>query len=540
MQRIAIPYWETGRFSPLVTDYLDAAPGLRDFYRWSADADGLHAAAQAREFDPASRRVLCDALDLQYANMQLHPEVRANLDLLRKPNTLTVTTGHQLCLFTGPLYVPFKILNIVRLARQQSTPQRAVVPVFWMATEDHDRPEIDHTWINGTQVRWPGETAGAVGRLPMEGIDAVLAEVDVLLGPGSHADDLRALLRRCYRPEHDLAQATRMFVDALFGRFGVIILDGDDANLKQLFVPLMREELINQVTVRSVHYADGKLAEHWRTQAFARDINLFHLRPGHRSRIELQGDRYQVLDGGPSFNLDELLAELDQHPEHFSPNVLMRPLYQERILPNIAYVGGGGELAYWFQLKWLFQAMQVPMPVMLLRTSAAFISNKDRDRLAMLELTIADLFRPLEEMKAQLALKNASFPTSIKEEKAAATKFYEALKARAVATDPTLEGAVSAIAKRAMNGLDALGKKLVRAAKREQHAPLEQLSLVHEHVFPGGGLQERRENFMPWYVREGPAFFDRLLSDLDPMDPRFSILPLHAEVEQTIRESGDE
>ena len=540
MQRIAIPYRETGRFSPLVTDYLDVAPGLRDFYRWSADDDGLHAAAQAREFDATSRQVLCDALDRQYAQIQLQPEVRANLELLRKPSTLTVTTGHQLCLFTGPLYVPFKILNIIRLARQQSTPQRAVVPIFWMATEDHDRPEIDHTWINGRQVRWPGETAGAVGRLKLEGIEAVLDEVDALLGPGSYADEMRALLRRCYRPEHDLTQATRLFVDALFGRFGVIVLDGDDAALKRLFVPLMREELINQVAVRSVHYADQKLAEHWRTQAFARDINLFHLRPGHRSRIEAQADRYQVLDGGPSFTLDELLAELDQHPEHFSPNVLMRPLYQERILPNIAYIGGGGELAYWFQLKWLFQATQVPMPVLLLRTSAAFINDKDRERLVALGLSIADIFRPLEQLKAQLALKNATFSTSMDAEKEAATQFYNALKQRAIAADPTLEGAVNAVAKRAMNGLDALGKKLVRAAKREQQVPLDQLMSVHEHIFPGGGLQERRENFMPWYATEGPEFFDRLLATLDPLDKHFSVLPLHPEVVQAIPEAGAE
>lgn len=525
MERIAIPYRATGRFAPVILDYLDAVPELREFYRWSADEDGMHAAAQARKFDPASRRTLCDALDRQYAQMEVQPQVRANLDLLRKPNTLTVTTGHQLCLFTGPLYLPFKILNVVRLAQKLSTAERAVVPIFWMATEDHDRPEIDHTFIHGKKVTWPGATAGPVGRLKLDGIAAVLDEVDVLLGAGSHADELRALLRRCYRPELDLAQATLLFVDALFGRFGILILDGDDRELKRVFAPVMREELLNEVAARSVNYADEKLAAHWRTQAHARDINLFHLRPGHRSRIELQGDNYQVLDGGPAFTMDELLAELDQHPEHFSPNVLLRPVYQEAILPNVAYVGGGGELAYWFQLKWLFQALQIPMPVLLLRTSAAFINNKDLERLKALGLSVPELFGPLEELRARLATEQASFPTSITAEREQAAHFYAALSARARAADPTLEGAAEAIAKRAQHGLDTLGKKLVRAAKRQQEAPLEQLALVHEHLFPGGGLQERRENFMPWYVREGPAFFDRLLAELDPLDARFSVLP---------------
>lgn len=525
MSRIAVPYRATGRFSPLVLDYLDAAPALREFYRWSADADGLHAAMQARTFDPHVRKVLCDALDRQYAGMEIRPEVRANLDRLRKPNTLTVTTGHQLCLFTGPLYVPFKIIDVIRLARELSSAQRDVVPVFWMATEDHDRAEIDHTWINDVKVQWPGEAAGAVGRLKLDGIEAVLDQVDALLGPGSHADEMRALLRRCYRPEFDLAKATRLFVDALFGRFGILILDADDRALKAVFTPLMREELLNQVAERSVHYADAKLAAHYSVQAHARDINLFYLSPGQRSRIELRGDLYQVLDGGPSFTLDQLLAELDQHPENFSPNVLLRPVYQEAILPNIAYVGGGGELAYWFQLKWLFQALQVPMPVLLLRTSAAFLGEKDAKRLADLGLTVEQIFRPIEELEVELAKKNASFDTSLAEERKQMERFYADLTARAKSADPTLEKAVAAVAKRAANGADAMERKLVRAAKREQEDKLEQLHRVHHHVFPGGGLQERRDNFIPFLVNEGSAFLDRLLAELDPLDVRFKVLP---------------
>jgi bacillithiol biosynthesis cysteine-adding enzyme BshC len=525
MERIAIPYRATGRFSPLVLDYLDGALALREFHRWSADPDGLHAAMHARTLDPATRAILCDALARQYAGMDIHPEVHASLHRLRAADTLTVTTGHQLCLFTGPLYVPFKIVDIIRLARELSTEKRAVVPIFWMATEDHDRAEIDHAWINGQKVEWPGAAVGAVGQLKLDGIDAVLDQVDALLGPGSHADDMRALLRRCYRPGYSLAQATRLLIDALFGRFGLIVLDADDHALKTVFAPLMQEELLNHVAARSVHYADAKLAGHYPRQAHVRDINLFHLRPGHRSRIELHGDLYQVLDGGPSFTLDQLLNELERRPEDFSPNVLLRPIYQETVLPNIAYVGGGGELAYWLQLKWLFQAVQVPMPVLLLRTSAAFIRDKDVERLARLGLGIQDIFRPIEELEGELARRNASFDTRMDAERRQIEHFYAELAARAKAADPTLEKAVLAIAKRANNGLDAMERKFLRAAKREQQEKLEQLLRVHEHLFPGGGLQERRDNFIPFFLREGPAFFDRLLAELDPLDARFSVLP---------------
>jgi bacillithiol biosynthesis cysteine-adding enzyme BshC len=524
MSLASLSYRDTGRFSPIVLDYLDQTPALQEHYTRPPTAQGLADAANARTFDPATRKALCSALESQYAGMRVQPEVRRNLDLLAKPNTLTVTTGHQLNLFTGPLYVPFKLLNVIKLARTLSTPEQTVVPVFWMATEDHDRAEIDHTYINGTKVEWPGEADGAVGRMRLDGIGEVLHTVDELLGTGSHADAMRVLLRDCYRPEYTWAEATRRFADALFGRFGLVILDADDAGLKKQFAPVMREELLNEVAVRSVEYANAKLAEHYKVQAHARPINLFHLRPGHRSRIELQGDHYQVLDGGPRFTLDELLNELDKHPENFSPNVLLRPVYQEVVLPNITYVGGGGELAYWLQLRWLFQAVQVPVPVLMLRTSAAFISAKNVERAKKLGLSIPELFKPAEALQAKTAKTQASFTTDIAAEQEAAKAFYAALAQRASAADPTLHGAVEAMAKRAQHGLERLEKKLLRAAKRQQQEPLEQLDRVLENLFPGGGLQERRENFMPWYTQEGPAFFDRLLEELDPLDARFKVL----------------
>ena len=298
MPRHAVPYRTTGRFSPIAVDYVEGRPELREFFAYIPDRTGLAAAMAERGYDPAMRATLSAVLQDQYKGLAVDQAVSANLDALRQEGTLTVTTGHQLCLFTGPLYVPFKILNTIRLARGLSTPERPVVPVFWMATEDHDRAEIDHTWIGGKKVQWPGEASGAVGRLDLDGIEAAVAEAESLLGPGPHADELRALLRSCYREEHTLAQATRLFVNALFGRFGLVILDADDARLKRAFAPIMQEELLNQVTERTVRYANEKLRTHYEPQAHARDINLFHLSSGHRSRIGLEGDNYRVLAFG--------------------------------------------------------------------------------------------------------------------------------------------------------------------------------------------------------------------------------------------------
>ncbi len=523
MPRHAVPYRTTGRFSPIAVDYVEGRPELREFFAYIPDRTGLAAAMAERGYDPAMRATLSAVLQDQYKGLAVDQAVRANLDALRQEGTLTVTTGHQLCLFTGPLYVPFKILNTIRLARGLSTPERPVVPVFWMATEDHDRAEIDHTWIGGKKVQWPGEASGAVGRLDLDGIEAAVAEAESLLGPGPHADELRALLRSCYREEHTLAQATRLFVNALFGRFGLVILDADDARLKRAFAPIMQEELLNQVTERTVRYANEKLRTHYEPQAHARDINLFHLSSGHRSRIGLEGDNYRVLDGGPSFGADQLLIHLQLHPERFSPNVLLRPVYEETVLPNIAYVGGGGEIAYWLQLRWLFQGLRVPMPVLMLRTSALFISAKQARKWRASGLSSEDLFAPKDMLEKRIATEHASFSTSLAVERATHAELFTKLAERARAADATLEASVRAKETFSAKGLDMIERKLIHAAKRQQADRLQRMNEVLDGLF-AHGLQERRENFMPWYAQEGPAFFDRLLDQLDPFDPRFSVI----------------
>ncbi|MEZ4739729.1 MAG: bacillithiol biosynthesis cysteine-adding enzyme BshC [Flavobacteriales bacterium] len=521
---IHIPYGETARFSELVTDLLSGAGSLQDHYAFSPDLEGLRAAALAREFSVADRAVLCDALERQYKGIELGEATARNLSLLRKDGTLTVTTGHQLCLFTGPLYVPYKILNAIRLARS-ATEQfgKPVVPVFWMATEDHDVEEIDHAQIGATTVRWTGAGSGPVGRMRLKEITTAVEEAIEVLGPGKDAPIVADLLRQAYTPQRTLAEATRHFVHALFGRFGLLILDGDDAELKHLFAPVVQEELLNQVAVRAVGYANEKLSEKYGVQAHAREINVFHLRPGGRSRIVLEEDHLQVLNGGPRWTVEEAIAAVEIRPQDFSPNVILRPIYQERILPNIGYIGGGGEIAYWMQLRWLFQALQVPMPVVLLRTSAATTTKKHMDQWEALGLSASELFQPLDEVKAKVARERSSFSVSLIEEREALERLYDGIRERVERVDVTLKGSVEARRTHALQGLERIEKGLLRAAKRELDTALRQMDAANASLFPQGGLQERKANILPLLAAKGLGELDRLLEELDPLHPRFTL-----------------
>lgn len=525
MQPHRIPYAATRRFTPLVLDYLAKREELSELYRFTPDLRGLREAAAQRTFPPADRAALCTAIAAQYAGTPMQSAVAESLAALRQHDALTVVAGHQLCLFGGPLYVPFKILNAVRLARTLTKELgRPVVPVFWMASEDHDRDEIDHTWFSGTKVHWPGKSGGAVGPMPLTDIGAVLAQAEELLGPGAHAAELRDLLYACYRPERTLLEATRQLMDALYGRFGVLLVDGDDPVLKRLFVRAMQQELLHEVGQRSVLYANEQLDGRYKLQAFAREINLFHLRPGHRSRIVQEDGQYRVLDGGPVWSAEEILAEVEARPEQFSPNVLMRPLYQETILPNIAYVGGGGELAYWLQLRWFFQGMSTAMPALFLRNSAAILSTKAVQRWKELGLDIEELFAPIDGLKATVAARNADFDTTLDQERRAMEAFYAELMNKAAAADATLRATVEARFKSAMKGLERVEKGLVRSAKRKDSAAMQRIDAVHAELFPAGGLQERRENILPLLAARGFGFLDELLELLDPLDPRFTLL----------------
>ncbi|RYY99156.1 MAG: bacillithiol biosynthesis cysteine-adding enzyme BshC [Chitinophagaceae bacterium] len=523
-----LPYDRTHSFSRIVTDYLSGSEALAAFYRYRPDLEGVRAALEARRAAPQHRATLVAALRHQYRSVEQSHVVDANIDALLDENTFTVTTAHQPNLLTGPLYFLYKILHAVRLSAtlQEQLPGHRFVPVFYMGSEDADLDELNHFSIEGKRYTWATKQQGAVGRMLVDKeISALLKGVEGQVSGLPNGAELLSLLRGCFQEGRSIQDATFGLVHALFARFGLVVLIADEARLKAVMQPVFEADLFRQESSEIVSRTSERLQEHYNVQAHPRAINLFYLEGNTRARIEQRGDRYHVLQTGLSFSRDELQRELAQHPERFSPNVILRGLYQETILPNVAFIGGGGELAYWLQLQDLFAHYAVPFPVLLLRNSFLLVNMQQKELADSLGLDGEALFlTELEQMNRHLA--RTGQQPQLNGEVRELGALYEQLRAAASAVDSTLDQHVTALKTRSLHLVEELEKKMQRAARRHEAATQRQLHKLKEQLFPKGGLQERSENFSAFYARYGDAFIDGLYRHSGALDQQFTVVYL--------------
>lgn len=523
-----IPFKATGYFSQLICDYLDKKPELSEFYGNFPDLEGFKNQIQSKKtaFSAQSRNILAAALNEQYNQTSVSEQTAQNRAALLDENTFTVTTGHQLNIFTGPLYFLYKIVTAINLADKlkKEFPQQNFVPVYWMATEDHDFEEIQYFNIQDTKISWNRESGGAVGRLKTDGFEDVFKEFSALLGTSQNADALRELFKNAYLKNENLAQATRYLVNELFGAYGLVIVDGDDAKLKNSFAPFVKAELLHHASFKHVSETNKRLEAHYKIQVNPREINLFYLKGALRERIIFENDLYKVNNTNLTFAENEILKEVREHPERFSPNVLLRPLYQEIVLPNLAYIGGGGELAYWFQLKDYFNEVTVPFPILVLRNSVLLATKKQVFKLNKLNISVPEIFNKQETLIANVVTKLSDLKIDFSEQKKFLQQQFADLKVLANKTDPTFLGAVNAQEKKQLNGLDNLEKRLLKAQKRKLSEVVDRIMEVQNELFPHQSLQERNQNFSAFYEAMGADLILALLKNTDPLKFEFTVI----------------
>jgi len=522
-------YKETGFYSKIILDYLEGKEQLQPFYTHPVSAAGLKAAIEDRKKYPTDRKLLVEVLKRHYSGVNITTRQQSNIERLSKINGFTITTAHQPNIFTGHLYFIYKILHIIKLCEQlkTETPDNDFIPVFYMGSEDADLEELGHVYISGIKHAWETNQTGAVGRMKVDKalkkmLDAIAGEITV----HPYGQEIIDTMKACYTEGSTIEQATFKLINVLFGEYGLLVLLPDDADYKRAFIPVVEKELKGQFSYPVVEDTVSKFPKEYKVQAGGRELNMFYLKDDIRERIEKANDRYSIVNSEYSFAEQEMNEELTKNPERFSPNVILRPVFQEMILPNIAFIGGGGELAYWLELKNVFAAVSVPFPVLILRNSFLLAEEKQVEKINKLGFSINDLFKPEQELMNMLVKKETAVQLSLNKEKQVLQEFYNNLKATSGAVDITLERHTEALGKQALKKIEALEKKMLRAEKKKFDAEQRQLQKLKSRLFPHNNLQERIDNFMPLYAKYGGKLIKQLYENSLGMEQEFVILEI--------------
>ena len=528
-----IPFDQTGYFSDFICDYVAQKEEVKPFYNRYPNLANFEAQIKekAESFPEKNRDILYSSLQKQYEGFQLSEATKTHLKKLKEPITFTVVTGHQLNLFTGPLYFLYKIASTINLTLElkKAYPKYNYVPIYWMATEDHDFEEINYFNFKGKKIQWnPGDgRTGAVGPFDSTGLEDVFETLSDQLGNSKDAQTLKDIFKKAYLEHSNLAKATRYLANELFGEYGLVIVDGDDVNLKSQLVPYAQKDIfegLGHEEVSNTITQIQQLGSNYGIQVNPREINYFYLKNDIRARLVQQDGVFHVLDTDLKFTEEELRKEIVAHPERFSPNVIARPLYQEIILPNLCYIGGGGEIAYWLQLRSMFDGMQVPFPILLLRNSALVITQKQREKLQKMNLKVADLFLKRSSFINKKIREISNIDIDFSPQKKLLEEQFQGLYELAEQTDKSFLGAVKAQEVKQKKGLDNLEKRLLKAQKRKLKDQVSRMSEIQNELFPNGSLQERTLNFSELYLELGEDLIPMLLKAFKPLDLKFSIL----------------
>lgn len=519
---------KVAQFSEKDVAYMNQLDKLRPFWEHDMDLESFKEAITKKQTHAVDRNLLHEVLSKQYSKLGFDFAPKHEL---RDSNTFTITTAHQPSLLTGPLYFIYKAVSAIVLSRQlkETYPDYNFQPVFVIGGEDHDFEEINHLKLFGKTLEWDnkGQT-GSCGRMNLDGMDQLLDDLYAILGDSEHATSLKSMFDAAFKESKwTYGDAMQHFVIDLFKKTELLVMNMDDAELKQAFIPIMSKELTESFSQSSVQTRIDALEQlGFKMQAYPRAINLFYLSDGQRNRIELQGDQYVVIGTAIRWTQAEILEELNQNPAAFSPNVILRPLYQEQILPNLAYVGGGGELAYWLERKDQFKLAEIPFPVLVRRDSILLTDAKTIEKWAKLGLEIEDLLKETIVLQNAYVEQNAANEIKLQEEIESIQAVMDKVKYKAVEIDPSLKGKTEAESTKIIKGLEGLEKRIQKAEKQKHSVKLNQIESIKQKLFPNNGLQERTDNFMSFYLKYGQGFIDLLLAHQDPMKPGLKIIIL--------------
>jgi bacillithiol biosynthesis cysteine-adding enzyme BshC len=485
------PLHTSGLVNNLVRDYLNADDFLSDLFTHKPYESSVLEWIDARKDFPHEKRLLLkNTLASQYKKCGLYSdEVERRIALLEQSNTYTICTGQQVGLLLGPMYTTLKILSAVSLCDELTKrhPDKNFIPVFWMAGEDHDLSEIQSAFVGSKSYTWETNQTGPCGRMKTAGINELIRSIPEL----QYRPELLKILYDAYDQEN-LAEATLHLCNALFGSMGLLVINPDDAGLKKSFAQIMLHDITEQNSFRESRKAISHLEKRYKIQLNGRPINFFYQSNRNRERIEATADGFTTESGSYQWTKEELDVAIQANPDAFSPNAMMRPLYQEFVLPNLAYFGGAAELAYWLELKPVFDFYNIPYPAVLLRNSAFVLNAVNQHQCRNAGFGVFDLIKPLIELEKEVVHKENPEILALTDEADTLEIALASIFKKAESIGSGMPQASAAFAAQIKNRFQKLKHKFIREARRNESAGLRQIRLAREAVFPAGSFQERK------------------------------------------------
>lgn len=514
MLKSTYQFEELGMMSKVIKDLVAQEPKTTDYISQFYALDNILEYTKKRAYD-GDREVLREVFAQQNATNSSEL-IQQNITALTKENTFTITTGHQLNLFGGPLYGIYKICQVISISRALNERQNEnhFVPVFWMATEDHDFEEINHFHLFGEKISWDIDSKDSItGEIKLEQIEEVLAKVE---GKFNQADQSKIVkeITDCYRSSKTLSEAHHQLVRYFFKDTELLILDANDSRLKGMFSVTASKEVNEQFVFKAVSNTNKKLeADGYHQQVFVRECNLFHIDTNdRRERIVFEGGEFHF--DGKTWKHDEVLKAINEHPEQFSPNALMRPIYQEIVLPNVVYLGGGGEIAYWLQLKEAFDAASIPFPILRVRHSALLMNQKSIDFLNDLKIDLMDLKLGVDTLIKNMALEDAGSDLDLEAVYHEISLAKKELLNKANSINKGFEGMIEAEFAKFQKALNKIEERLIKAEKGKFDKTEKQLKRLSNQLFPSGGFQERSDNILQYYT-QNPKIIAEIMAKLE-------------------------
>ena len=527
-----IPFDSTNIYSKLIYDYQKKNNDLASTISSFPSLNSLVSFSNLKlnQFSNKNRSNLSEVLMDQYSNINLSKNVKRNLNLLSKKNSVTITTGHQLSLMTGPLYFIYKIVSVIKLSMMLNNKNKKThyIPMFWMASEDDDFEEIKSFYFKGKKVSWDQNKEGPVGEISTKTLDFLKIFIETELGFSESAAKIRKIIKDTYLSKKTLSEATFCLVNTLFSDYGLLVLDPKHKKLKQTMIPFFKKELFNHDCKKEVEFQvnliKNKYSNKYKPQVNPREINLFYIIKGKRYRISKTNTGFELINSKITFTKSSMEKELYKFPERFSPNVLMRPLFQEVVLPNIAYVGGAAEISYWLQLKCFFENQNIVFPILIVRDSALLVSSKISKSISSLDISYYDLFKGKKHLVDKKIKDVSEISLDLQFLKNTLELQFEYLEKIVLKTDPSFNGAVKAQRSKQFKGIDKLEKRLLKAQKRKFQDHFKKTEFIYDSLFPEDIYQERKENFFQYYIQFGNNFIPDLINNFNPLNKKITIL----------------